>query len=509
MDGTGHSTSWPEWLGPETRYDLERGPLPRFLAQQRWFAGRARGLAGARFVDVSAPITGSVLTVIDVSHDDGTVGPYFLPLRPAPSDESDRWTIAPGLIDALTHAATTSLLLQLIGDGAALPTARGTIQGVATSAFGAARGDGADLSPSYGWIEQSHSAVRFGERLFLKVFRRLAPGVDPDFEVGRFLTERARFDRVPLTAGALVYQRPREAATTLCLLQAWVPSLGTGWDRARVALINAYRAADPTRALAPEVAAATTLGRRTAELHQALASDPTDPAFAPEPITERDVREVADEAQAQVQTTLAALAARRSDLPANAVADARFVLDHAPSLEAGLVDFARTAPSGRKQRVHGDLHLGQVLRTDQDDFVFIDFEGEPIKPLERRRARQCPLKDVVGVLRSFDYAAFGALFALAESGAEATGPTLAAALSYRERASAAFWSAYRQGVPASGFLPEDGPALDAWLAVLTLDKTLYELLYELNHRPDWVRIPLQGVRALIERATAPSGGTHS
>ncbi len=504
MAGAGPLIDWPQWLDQTTRETLEAGPLPHFLGEQRWFAGRARGLAGARFVDVSAPLAGSVLTILDVLHGDGTSEPYFLPIRPCDPSTADRWTIAPGLRDALTDAETTTRLVAGIGDAAELPTRHGVVRGVPTSAFDEARGVG-PLEPRYGWIEQSHSAVRFDDRLFLKVFRKLTIGPAPDFEVGRFLTEQAQFDRVPQTAGALVYERPDQDIITLGVLQSWVPCVGTGWDRAQAALVDAYRAADPLLAFAPEVAAAATLGRRAAELHRALASGGPGSDFSAEAITLADVREAAEEARSQVQTTLEALKRKLFDLPETVAADAHVVLDRAPLLEAGLVDFEKLKPSGKKIRVHGDLHLGQVLRTVDDDFFFIDFEGEPIKALERRRARQSVMKDLVGMMRSFDYAAFGAFFALGPLKADESRRHLVSARAFRDRAWDAFWSSYRGSIDAD-LLPNGDDAIALAFRAHALDKTLYELLYELNHRPDWVRIPLQGVLALVGRPAGTDGG---
>jgi maltose alpha-D-glucosyltransferase/alpha-amylase len=249
------------------------------------------------------------------------------------------------------------------------------------------------------------------------------------------------------------------------------------------------------------------LGRRTAELHRALGFDPDDPDFAPQPISTSDVHDVVEEARAQVRASLDALRDRVGDLSGPVADDARYVLDHAPLLEAGLREFESLAPSGSKQRVHGDYHLGQVLRTEDDDFLILDFEGEPLKPLARRRARQSPLKDVVGMLRSFDYAAFGALFAVGEKDANAAERLRDAVIAFRDSAATAFCDAYRT-TAAGAFLPSDDRSVAAWLNALTLDKTLYELLYELNQRPDWVRIPLQGVRALVERAAGPEGGSR-
>ena len=385
-----------------------------------------------------------------------------------------------------------------------------------------------------GSFEQSNSAVIFGDRLIMKVFRRLEPGINPDFEIGRFLSERTTFDRIPRTAGALLYEKAggKGEPMMLGILQGLVANQGTGWDHALLGLKGYYEeagrrlgtpggaeaegrpildlaATEPPasarEAIGPYLRDAATLGRRTAELHLALASDPAEKAFAPEPITAADLKALSAEVREQVEAALRALQAGLDRLPEATAAQARRVLDQAPRLVEGAEAPATLKLDATKIRVHGDYHLGQVLRSG-DDFVILDFEGEPAKSLPQRLARQPALKDVVGMLRSFDYAAFAALFAFAGDKAEVFDRLVPWAKSWRTWVSAAFLREYLATASGASFLPADRGHVARLLDALTLDKALYELLYELNNRPDWVRIPLQGIVALVEPSPTPAEG---
>ena len=534
------------FLEGEARRTLERDALPSFLLRQRWFAGKARSVESVRFLDASAPgeLAGSSrLTLIEVAYTSGRPDTYLLPLGLATGPAADRiGREEPGRVvarldevglvhDALAEPAVCSALLDAIAGSRAIPAGSGTIRGEPTSAFDAARGPvDKPLAVTKGSFEQSNSAVIFGDRLILKVFRRLDPGINPDFEIGRFLSEKTSFDRVPRTAGALLYDRPGSEPLMLGILQGLVPNQGSGWDHALGELKGYYEQVDhqagptapgsfegrPLLDLAglevPEAArrtiggyleAGATLGRRTAELHLALASDPDAPAFVPEPITAHDLEDMAGAIRGQVEKALKVLEARLGTLPEATRDQASRVLERSGSLLEGLQALPGLTIDAAKTRVHGDYHLGQVLRTG-DDFVLLDFEGEPAKPLAERVRKASPLKDVVGMLRSFDYAAFAALFAFAGDRPEVFDRLVPWAKAWRTWVSSAFLKEYLATAGDAPFIPRDRSHVGRLLDALTLDKALYELLYELNNRPDWVRIPLQGVAALL----APAPATH-
>jgi maltose alpha-D-glucosyltransferase/alpha-amylase len=316
--------------------------------------------------------------------------------------------------------------------------------------------------------------VAFGDRLIMKHFRRLADGPNPEEEMTRFLTERARFPHTPLLAGHLEYRRAG-ACATLAVVQEMVTGARDGWEWMCAALDAFYRevrrAAAPDRAqvralAAPTLAALERLGTVTGALHRALASDSADPAFAPEPITAADVAAWTADVARQLAAAVATLGSP------------------APVVEADLERGLRPLRGVDKIRHHGDLHLGQTLyREATGDCFIIDFEGEPLRALAERRRKHTPLRDVAGVLRSIDYVAV----ATRPAGLEAWAQT------WQDEGARAFTTAYRHAVRGVRFVPRSDDDFARALAVLELEKAAYEVVYEANHRPAWVAIPRDGL----------------
>jgi trehalose synthase-fused probable maltokinase len=322
----------------------------------------------------------------------------------------------------------------------------------------------------------------------------------------------------------LLYDRSAVEPGTLGVVQAVVANQGSGWTftlddlrryyervSARVARADADAlaarreaamagtAVDPPPFFAAlegwYLGAAATLGRRTAELHLALAAIPGD-AFEPEPLAGSALDELASALVMTGERHLDLLAARRDTLPDVARPHAEAVLASRATILERLAGIRALREAGRRTRVHGDYHLGQVLRTDAD-FVIIDFEGEPARSLAERRAKHSPLKDVAGMLRSFDYAAHAALIGFAQSSPGAADALSPWAEGWHRWVSRAFLAAYREAMGRSSLLP-DGSAFDALLSALVLEKALYEVGYELNSRPDWARIPLAALVHLLQ-----------
>jgi maltose alpha-D-glucosyltransferase/alpha-amylase len=431
--------------------------LGRFLADQRWFGAKARRIHAAEVRDSSTVRANPEfeLLVIEVRYAEGAPDTYFVPLA------GDR--------DALDADSAALALLALIeSEGEIRTQAGGVIRASRTSAFDELRGAG-QLAVQRCRAEQSNTSLIFGDRLILKIFRRLEPGPNPDFEIGRYLTDQTAFEHIPQLAGGIEYFPPATQPSTLGMLQQLVPNRGDGWATTLQELDRYYDRL-PSE---PDVASAALLGRRTGDMHLALAAPPGNPAFSPEPVTPEYFGALAAgfrEHAARVLNQAPALGTLRSK-----------ILDRFGSLEA-------LAPQVARIRVHGDYHLGQVLATS-DDFVIIDFEGEPLRPLAERRSKQLALKDVAGMLRSFSYAAAVA--------AERRGGNLASAAAlWEQHASAAFLDAYRETVAGATFIPLQNDAFSALLDAFLIDKAVYELHYELNHRPAWVRIPLRGILSL-------------
>jgi maltose alpha-D-glucosyltransferase/alpha-amylase len=414
-------------------------------------------------------------------------------------------------------------LLSLIENSRELPAHHGSMRGERGKSFQDILGSaGMPLQVRRGSAEQSNTSIVYGDRFILKLFRHEESGVNPDAEIGRFLTEKTSFDRIPPFAGSIELKPSSDSETaTLAMLQGLVANEGDGWKWTVEELDRYFEACAPLRF--PEDAnnplrdpldlserpvsqlaknnlgiyldAAATLGRRTAELHLALASRPDDPAFAPEPFTAENLQALLADFRRHASQVLDLLKERVSYLPDDVVEIAaavlsrrRRILDHFGAM--GLNGFET-----QRIRIHGDYHLGQVLRV-KTDFVILDFEGEPARSLEYRRAKQCPLKDVAGMLRSFSYAAYTSLLNYTARHPEDLTRLEPWAQLWERSAGAAFLRAYRETARGTEFLPAASSDVQKPLHAFLLDKALYEISYELNARPEWLRIPLLGIMSL-------------
>jgi maltose alpha-D-glucosyltransferase/alpha-amylase len=354
-------------------------------------------------------------------------------------------------------------------------------------------------------VEQSNSSVLVDERLILKVYRRLESGIHPEVEIGRFLTDVARFANTPPFLGAIEQLDGNTEPTALASAFGFVSNQGDGW---RYTLDHLDRTLEEVR-LTPEgsrrpaaeqhelyLSVAGLLGRRTAELHCAFAGPTDDPAFAAEPVTAEDLALWLEEARAQVAAGYAAIEEARRTAAEPLLGDLDAALALRPEIEATLA-LAESPPAGlAKTRLHGDYHLGQVL-IGKGDIMILDFEGEPARPLHERRAKGSPLKDVAGMLRSFDYAAWAGVLRFAESDPAATDQLVGPALAWRDLARAVFLEEYRATIGDCPSWPTDPADADSLLRLFVLQKLLYEVCYEAANRPSWLRIPLRGIRELF------------
>ncbi|HSP19508.1 MAG TPA: phosphotransferase, partial [Myxococcaceae bacterium] len=309
-------------------------------------------------------------------------------------------------------------------------------------------------------VEQSNTSVVLDERVLLKILRKLEVGLSPEVEVGRFLATHG-YHATPQLLAALTLEGP--SASELALLYAFVPNQGDGWAYLTAALRTAP---EPTAEVLRRL---ERLGTRVGELHRVLASDPADPSFAPEPIHQEDLQRWSSSIVGELGVTLARATGRVPELA-----------ERHDALTERAKALASLAPSGQKIRQHGDLHLGQALWTG-DDWMVIDFEGEPARPYAARREKHTPLRDVAGMLRSFSYAA-----AVAEVPPSARRRSVGAAKT-------AFLQGWRAAVEGTGLLPASIDDTRVMIDVLELEKTLYELRYELQMRPDWAHIPAEGL----------------
>jgi maltose alpha-D-glucosyltransferase / alpha-amylase len=530
-------------VGGSAKESLE-SILLGYVRQMRWFAGKARWLKSAQImdaIDVPGADGTAYLTTIQVTYRDGDPETYLLPVAYAKPSEAaqilERWPHSAicwlrsdgedqrGLLhDALGPPGFAESLLAAIARRRRSTGPTGTLVGSTTRAFIRLRGPETDkLETALSAAEQSNNSVVFGERLMLKVFRRLEEGVNPELEVGRFLTEKTNFIHIAPVAGSLEYRRDKGEPVTMAILQGYVPNQGDTWSFTLKTLAHFFKgvelpaAGDPpalrrsllaavttgtaevaTRTVGAYLESAELLGRRTAEMHAALASDPDDPAFAPELMSQQDQRSIYQSLSGLALRSMELLRGQLNKLPEDAREDARKVLELEPRIASGLRAFLGRRPKTTRIRVHGDYHLGQVLYTGHD-FVIIDFEGEPTRTLYERRLKRLALRDVAGMLRSFDYASQAALKS-EQLSAEALPRLQLWSRFWVECVSGAFLRSYLSTAGAASFVPHTQEDLELQLTTMLLEKALYELRYELNLRPNWVHIPLRGIIDLVTPA---------
>jgi maltose alpha-D-glucosyltransferase/alpha-amylase len=526
---------WDSVLDGSMRTIIERQALKDFVQRQRWFAGKARPLASVRFIDWLTLRPGAhpaFLAIVEAEYRDGTRERYALALAMASGADAEsieqhhsgallaRITGArKGIVyDGLFDDGTCAALLSMMRDGHDVSMRFGRLRAVHPG--GPRIGAETPIPISRTAPDQSNTSVIFGHQLIMKMFRRLEPGPNPDVEIGAYLTARG-FSRVPPLLEAVEYQRSDEDVSSVLMLQHYVPNQGNGWQ---VTVEEVERYFDRTLALPPPTAAreqarrwltsidseapgpvvevvrsylatAEILGRRTGELHVALAADAGNPAFAPEPYTQTDVAGTAEAMKRHAEERLRLLEAALPTLDERRAAIAAQVLTQRDGLLHQFDDLKRLSSGAARIRCHGDYHLGQVLVTE-GDVVILDFEGEPARPISERREKSSPLRDVAGMLRSFSYASLTALGAATAVRPEAHERLAPWADYWEEWVSAAFLRAYLAAVGAADFLPSASNDLDTLLQAFVLDKALYELGYELNNRPDWVHIPLTGLLRL-------------
>jgi trehalose synthase-fused probable maltokinase len=477
------------------------------MPTQRWFGAKSRRVVGAEVRDVLWLSTGPqlhALVLVDVTYT-GDLG------APPPSE---RYAIVVGFVedpsrcqtianlpwstrlrvaDCTSDAGALFALLRGLASSTPVQGVRGGELVYADATNRArrlvARADGFPSATPVG-LEQSNTSVRVGKSHVFKLFRRLEAGENPQLEIERFLAGTT-FRAAPPLDGSLTFRASDGFASTLGLLEGWVASEGDGWTH----VINELeRSAHGSRldTLAEDM---FLLGTITADFHATLASDTTVNAFAPEPLTPADIESWQAALLAHAARVLALVEAACPGWPVETEELGRSFIRLAGEIPKRLTRLdLRPHDTIERIRVHGDYHLGQVLKTP-DGFVLIDFEGEPGRSLADRRRKLCPLKDVAGMIRSFQYAA------------ETVHERVGSALDPARAASAlrkAFLEGYQTRARTSGarYLPSDPTALSAWVAFFELEKALYEVEYELNNRPAWVRIPL----GAVVRELRPSAG---
>jgi maltokinase len=422
-----------------------------WLAAQRWFRSKQRPIASVTEHD-RAPLGTAALVVLDVAYADGGAPDHYL--VPTVDGREPR-----------NGEGVWTWLVQAMADGAGVRGHRGGFICTRTPALDellpSAHVAAAALRERRLRVEQSNTSVVLDDRLILKLYRLLEPGVNPDLEISTFLTD-AGFADTPAVAGSMTWVPDGGGPTAAAaMLQAFVPSTGDAW----AAMLDALATVPPAA-----VELASEIGEVTAKMHAALASRPTDPAFPARAATVAETAAWRTSAERQLTLAVAAVSGE---------AHARMVVA-APAVTARFADaFGSATGEARVSRIHGDYHLGQLLARNDGGFSVIDFEGEPARPLSERREPGSPLRDVAGMLRSLDYAARTV----------ARDSTTFNADAWLAAGRAAFIGAY------GGIGPTDAGLLQAF----ELEKACYEVRYEASNRPDWLWLPL----AAVERLTGP------
>jgi maltose alpha-D-glucosyltransferase/alpha-amylase len=549
--------SWEKVLEGRAREQLERSILPGYLRQCRWFGGKARQIQQLQIQDViplgKHRVVGYLL-FLEVQYTEGLPETYLFPLAFAQDQQAtamreefffrafeDLRTSVPGVIARLKVGTTEGILydgvyseelrahlLAMMRKKQQSQGKSGTLVAYPGTAFRhGIPGNGKELPRESRVLkaEQSNTAVLYGDKLFFKLYRRLDEGINPDLEITRFLTEKTPFTHIPPFAGAIELRRPRAEPIVLGILQGFVPNEGDAW-RPMIDAIGRYfervfakkneiEAVPPApisllAAASQEIPPflqeviggvrlelASLLGKRTAEMHLALASDTEDRAFAPEPFSQLYQRSVYQSMQSLARKTLQLLQKNMRNLPENAKKDAEEMLQRNKELLDQFGAIRQKKISAMKIRIHGDYHLGQVLYTG-NDFVIIDFEGEPARALSERRLKRSPFRDVAGMIRSFHYAAYTALLHHAQIRPEDIPVLEPWADLWYWYISGRFLRSYLATTKDAPFIPQNTEEIVILLNAFLLDKAVYEVGYELNNRPAWVIIPLKGIKQLLE-----------
>nr|WP_321397155.1 maltose alpha-D-glucosyltransferase [uncultured Desulfobacter sp.] len=541
-------TRWEEVIQGPQRERLEKHLRP-YIMKSRWF-GAKNSLITSVAVREHLPVGNNALTgfilMVALGYADGTEETYILPVTYLPRADSETimadhpWApmahikFQSGdeeglLVDGLVHTGFCNVLLEMMHRRQHISGTEGRFCATPARAF----------KPLYETaklpmetrvigVEQSNTSIIYGHCFILKLFRRLQEGTNPDLEISRFLTARG-FANLPGLAGCLEYTRSKEEPCTIGLLQAYVSNQGDAWEYTLGSLSGFFERvmekqgttevflpvkslltlsqnpipADTRAQIGFYLESARLLAQRTADMHAALAAGSQDVLFTPEPFSKLYQRSLFQSMTSMAGQILILLEkrikARKNPLPENISAAGEQILDRRQEIMDRFRALTSCKINAMRLRCHGDFHLGQVLYTGKD-FVIIDFEGEPARPVSERRIKRSPLRDVAGLLRSFHYACHFALQAEEARGMfhpKSRGAMEAKAEEWRMWVSAQYLGEYLARSADKGFLPktheETGVLLNAYL----MEKALYELGYEMNNRPDWIIIPLKGIIQLL------------
>ena len=510
---------WRSLLQGRSKSVLERDVLPAFLASRRWFAERGNSstichLVGALPLDAADQNLGVALVEAKGRHETAN---YLLPLSikwtrfdPMRPNSNALAAVRRGprqgtLIDASADAGFISSILENLRASRTIGEDQRTLEFRPTSRFSPSAETPIQNVRAVD-TEQSNTTAVVDNQYVVKLFRRLESGVNPEIEVGRFLTDTVSFPNTPPLLGAVELQE-NGTRGAVAVVHGFIQNQGDAW-----AVTSAYldRFVEEQRLLTAEAAEHSDeeaayvrrmeqVGRCVAELQLALASRDDVIDFTPEPITAEDVRGWTNKVLARANRTLDELARRRSDLRDNDRQLVDELLSRRRTLPDRLGELLPATVQTMKIRHHGDFHLGQMLIVKDDVFI-VDFEGEPRRSIEDRRRKAPAARDVAGLIRSIDYSATAALERALKSAPDEQGRLAPALDGWREHSVAAFLAAYRQSLSDRRLWPRSPEDADRLLDFFLLEKAFYEIEYELAHRPDWLRVPLAGTLRILSRS---------
>ncbi|HEU4358789.1 MAG TPA: putative maltokinase, partial [Xanthobacteraceae bacterium] len=511
---------WRSLLRDRSKSVLERDVLPAYFSSRRWFAERghlpATHVIGA--VPFGAADADAGVVLVESSGRRETAN-YLLPMTirwarfdPERKNPNALAAVRRGpregsLLDATADAGFVALLLEHLRAARVIEADQRRIEFAPTARFpdgGAFAIDDVRAVDT----EQSNTTVLVGADCVIKLFRRLERGLNPEIEVGRFLTETVPFAHTPPLLGSIELEEDG-ARSAVAVVHGFVQNQGDAWT-----VTSAYldRFVEEQRLLTAEAAGHSDeqaaylrwmeqVGRRVAELQLALASRDDMVDFAPEPIAAEDVRSWTEALLRRAGRALDQLAQRRSDLTDNDRQLTDALQSYRDRLPARLRELLPVHVDALKIRHHGDFHLGQMLIV-KDDVSIIDFEGEPRRSIEDRRRKAPAARDVAGLIRSIDYSVTAALERALKSAPDEHGKLARALEGWREHSAAAFMAAYRSALTDARLWPQSLEAADHLLDFFLLEKAFYEIEYEIAHRPDWLRVPLAGTWRIL----SPSQG---
>lgn len=518
---------------------FEKKILPNYMRSCRWFGGKSKNIVSIdviRFPALDVEGRTAFLAQVELRYTDGLPETYSLPLAFVTNAEKIVHYLknAPNgvlcylktpekegiIIDALFNEAFCNELFWQIKNNNSIAVTSGRLRFESGKMLSELDIEKEDISSEVLKVEQSNTSVIYNDQFFFKIYRKLDVDINPDLELVRFLSDKTSFENSPRYGGGIQYQETNEKSyIILGLLQNKIPNQGEAWTSMLEELNRYYEKVltkierskplpklvtkdrlyfknipDQIQKLIGSVTyeRVVLLAQRTAEMHIALASREDDPDFCPERFTQNYQRSIYSGHRKLVNEKLTALSYRLENLPEHIAAEAQQVLDIQEDIMESFKEIYSQKIDAYKTRIHGDYHLGQVLFNGRD-FYIIDFEGEPMHSISERRLKKTPLKDVAGMIRSFHYAAYGQLV-LNQNYRKEDMPFLEQwANQWFHYINQVYLTAYLDRAKGAQFLPSDEKEMKLLLRNYILEKAIYEVGYEMNARPDWLRIPIRGV----------------